>query len=176
MNNKNIRQIQQIQQIEQMQEMQEMQELQEVIPWLIFKLNETLYTVNSRLITSIVIKPDVVTLVPNVAEHINGLIHLRGNVIPLVDLKSLLNIEAESGNSTDDLKENRDMVVVLEKGNSFVGLVVDEVLSVENISAYEETAEIKQMGNNGFIMGVAKGHKSEDVLLVIDEEKIMSNA
>lgn len=176
MNNKNIRQIQQIQQIEQMQEMQEMQELQEVIPWLIFKLNETLYTVNSRFITSIVIKSDVVTLVPNVAEHINGLIHLRGNVIPLVDLKSLLNIEAESGNSTDDLKENRDMVVVLEKGNSFVGLVVDEVLSVENISAYEETAEIKQMGNNGFIMGVAKGHKSEDVLLVIDEEKIMSNA
>lgn len=152
-------------------------QMREVIPWLIFKLNETLYTVNSKFITSIVIKPDDVTFVPNVAEHIIGLIHLRGNVIPLVDLKLLLNTEAESGkNSANNSKENKAMVVVLEKGNSFIGLVVDEVLSVENIFAYEETEEIKQMCNNGFITGVAKGHKSEVVLLVIDEEKIMSNA
>jgi purine-binding chemotaxis protein CheW len=75
-------------------------QMREVIPWLIFKLNETLYTVNSKFITSIVIKPDHVTFVPNVAEHIIGLIHLRGNVIPLVDLKLLLNTEAESGNNS----------------------------------------------------------------------------
>jgi hypothetical protein len=55
-------------------------------------------------------------------------------------------------------------------------LVVDEVLSIENIIAYEGSTEVKQMCNNGFITGVAKGHKSEEVLLVIDEEKIMSNA
>ena len=152
-------------------------QMQEVVPWLIFKLKKTLYTVNSKFITSIVIKPDDVTFVPNVADHIIGLIHLRGNVIPLIDLKLLLNTESESiSNSTDYSKEIRPMVVVLEKGNSFIGLVVDEVLSVENIFAYEETAEIKQMCNNGFITGVAKGHKSEEVLLVIDEEKIMSNA
>lgn len=174
MGNKNIRQIQQNQQ---MREIERRQEMQDVIPWLIFKLNETLYTVNSKFITSIVIKPYDVTFVPNVAEHINGLIHLRGNVIPLVDLKSLLDIEGESeNNSADDSEKNRDMVVVLEKGNSFVGLIVDEVLSVENISAYEETEDIKQICSNGFVMGVAKGHKSEDVLLVLDEEKIMSNA
>ena len=152
-------------------------QMREVIPWLIFKLNETLYTVNSKYITSIVIKPDDVTFVPNVAEHIIGLIHLRGNVIPLVDLKLLLNTEDESGNnSANNSKENKAMVVVLEKDNSFMGLVVDEVLSIENIIAYEGSTEVKQMCNNGFITGVAKGHKSEEVLLVIDEEKIMSNA
>ncbi|MDI9496789.1 MAG: chemotaxis protein CheW [Bacillota bacterium] len=152
-------------------------QMQEVVPWLIFKLKKTLYTVNSKFITSIVIKPDDVTFVPNVADHIIGLIHLRGNVIPLIDLKLLLNTESESiSNSTDYSKEIRPMVVVLEKDNSFMGLVVDEVLSIENIIAYEGSTEVKQMCNNGFITGVAKGHKSEEVLLVIDEEKIMSNA
>lgn len=37
-------------------------EMQDLIPWLIFELNQNLYTVNSRFITSIVIKPDEVTL------------------------------------------------------------------------------------------------------------------
>lgn len=152
------------------------QEMQEVIPWLIFKLNENLYAVNSKFITSIVIKPDEVTFVPNVSDHIDGLIHLRGNVIPIINLKLLLNINsALKSNSVNDFKENKGMVVVLERDNSFMGLIVDEVLSVENISIYEETGEIKKMCNNGFIRGVAKGNKNDAVLLVLDEEKIMIN-
>jgi purine-binding chemotaxis protein CheW len=144
-------------------------QMQEVVPWLIFKLKKTLYTVNSKFITSIVIKPDDVTFVPNVADHIIGLIHLRGNVIPLIDLKLLLNTESESiSNSTDYSKEIRPMVVVLE----IRGLLQ----SLASRLFVQHQQWVKQMCNNGFITGVAKGHKSEEVLLVIDEEKIMSNA
>lgn len=142
-------------------------------PWLIFKLNNNLYTINSKMITSIVIKPEEITFIPNVTEYLTGLIHLRGNVVPLIDLKTLFKIQTASEKSVDDDKE---MVIVLEKDNSFVGLVVDEVLSVENISAFEETEEIKKMVKDGFVKGVAKGSKNEDVLLIIDEEKIMNIA
>lgn len=141
-------------------------------PWLIFKLKESLYTINSKLITSIVIKPEEITFVPRVSDYMNGLIHLRGNVVPLLDLKRLFKIE-----ETDDLKaDEQKMVVVLEKDNTFAGLIVDEVLSVENITAFEETEEIKKMCRDGFVKGVAKGSKTEDVLLIIDEEKIMNIA
>lgn len=141
-------------------------------PWLIFKLNKNLYTINSKMITSIVIKPEEITLVPNVNEYFTGLIHLRGNVVPLIDLKSLFKINDLSIENED----KKEMVIVLEKDNSFVGLVVDEVLSVENISQFEETDEIKKMVKDGFVKGVAKGSKNEDVLLIIDEEKIMNVA
>jgi purine-binding chemotaxis protein CheW len=141
-------------------------------PWLIFKLSNNMYTVNSKMITSIVIKPEEVTLVPNVKDYIDGLIHLRGNVVPLIDLKRLFNVETEDISAT---KENK-MVVVLEKDNSYAGLIVDEVLSVESITAFEETEEIKKMCREGFVKGVAKGNKSEDVLLIIDEEKILNMA
>lgn len=138
-------------------------------PWLIFKLNNNLYTINSKMITSIVIKPDEITIVPNVSDFMTGLIHLRGNVVPLIDLKTLFKMKKTS---VDD--DKKEMAIVLERDNSFVGLLVDEVLSVEDIIAFEETDEIKKMVKDGFVKGVAKGSKSEDVLLIIDEERIMN--
>lgn len=143
-------------------------------PWLIFKLNNNMYTINSKMITSIVIKPEEVTIVPNVKDYIDGLIHLRGNVVPLIDLKVLFKIAA--GQKSSEAKEAKEMVIVLEKDNSFEGLIVDEVLSVENITAFEETEEIRKLYKNSFVKGVAKGQKNSDVLLILDEERIMNMA
>ena len=151
------------------------EEIREESPWMIFKLSEKSYTINSRTITSIVIKPAETTFVPNVSEHIVGLIHLRGKVVPLIDLKLLLNIKSVS-DKHDDAKESKEMVVVLEKDNLIMGFIVDQVLSVESITSYEEAEEIKKMYDNGYVTGVAQGYKNDDVLLVLDEEKIMSNA
>lgn len=141
-------------------------------PWLIFKLNNELYTINSKYITSIVMKTEEITVIPKVSNYFIGLIHLRGNVVPLIDLKSLFKINVSS--TKNDGKQ--EMVIVLEKDNSFVGLVVDEVLSVENISQFEEADEVRKMVKDGFVKGVAKGSKNEDVLLIIDEEKIINVA
>lgn len=143
-------------------------------PWLIFKLNNNMYTINSKMITSIVIKPEEVTIVPNVKDYIDGLIHLRGNVVPLIDLKRLFKIAV--GRESGEAKEAKEMVIVLEKDNSFEGLIVDEVLSVENITAFEETEEIRKLYKNSFVKGVAKGQKNSDVLLILDEERIMNMA
>ena len=141
-------------------------------PWLIFKLDSNLYTINSKMITSIVIKPEEITFIPSVSNFLTGLIHLRGNVVPLIDLKKLFKMNS----SVPESSGAKEMVIVLEKDNSFVGLLVDEVLSVENITAFEETDEIKKMVRDGFVKGVAKASKNEDVLLIIDEEKIMNIA
>lgn len=146
-------------------------------PWLIFKLNDNLYTVNSKLITSIVIKPDEMTFVPNVANYMSGLIHLRGNVVPLINLKALFKLSSKNEDiKEEEQKDVKGMVIVLEKENSFAGLIVDEVLSVENITIFEETEEIRKMYKSSFIKGVAKGQKNSDVFLILDEERIMSMA
>lgn len=141
-------------------------------PWLIFKVNNNSYTINSKMITSIVIKPEHITFVPKVANYMCGLIHLRGNVVPLIDLKRLFNLKEEAIIN----EEKKEMVIVLEKDNTFVGIIVDQVLSVEDIKVFEETEEVKKMCSDGFVKGVAKGNKSEDILLIIDEEKIMNVA
>jgi purine-binding chemotaxis protein CheW len=144
-------------------------------PWLIFKLSNNVYTVNSKLITSIVIMPDEITFIPNVAEYMSGLIHMRGNVVPLINLKLLFGIESGKENLDPEGPEGmKKMVIVLEKDNSFAGFIVDEVLSVENITAFEETEEIRKLYKNSFVKGVAKGQKNNDVLLILDEERIIN--
>ena len=153
------------------------EQLEEIeFPWLVFKINDNLYTVNSKKITSIVMLPENVTKVPNVPKHMLGLIHLRGNVIPLTDLRLLFNMKSIK-EENDEFKLNyKGMVIVFEDDSSFMGLLVDEVLSVENITPFEETDEIRKMCREGYVKGVAKGHKNNDVLLILDEDKIMNMA
>jgi len=147
-------------------------------PWLVFKIKDNLYTVNSKSITSIVMLSENVTKIPNVPDYMMGLIHLRGNVIPLVDLRLLFNMKSfkEEYDENEISKNYKEMVIVFEEDNSFMGILVDEVLSVENITLFEETEEIRKMCKEGYVKGVAKGHKNSDVLLILDEEKIMSIA
>lgn len=153
----------------------DVEKLEEInFPWLIFRLNENLYTVSSKLITSIVIKPEDITFVPNVSNYIVGLIHLRGNVVPLISLKRLFNIDSDI--SENEKEKNNKMVIVLERDNSFVGLIVDEVISVEDVVSFEETEEIRKVYKDSFIKGVAKSQNSGDILLILDEEKIMNAA
>ncbi|MFA9424327.1 MAG: chemotaxis protein CheW [Sedimentibacter sp.] len=152
---------------------------EDVYPWVVFKISKSLYTVKSNLINSIVVLPENITKIPNVPNYILGLIQLRGNVIPLTDLRLLFNMKAirEENNDLilDEKKmQNKEMVIVIEIDNSFMGILVDEVLSVEKITILEETEEIKKMGKDVYIKGIAKGNKKNDVLLIIDEEKIMN--
>jgi len=136
-------------------------------PWLVFRLSNSLYTVNSKIITSIVIVPEHVTKVPKIPEYMRGLIHLRGNVIPLLDLRALFDIKSVKG-------EIKEMVVVLENDNTSIGIIVDEVLSVENITPFEETEEIIKMCKDKYVSGVAKSEKNNEILLILDDEKLMN--
>lgn len=136
-------------------------------PWMTFTLEGKSYAVNSEKVTTIVIKPEETTYVPNVADYIVGLIHIRGNVVPLIDLKALFKM----GKKEEDLK--RKMVIVIENDSSFVGLVVEAVSSVENLNILEESEEVKKMIETGFVRGMAKSNKNNNTILIIDENKII---
>jgi purine-binding chemotaxis protein CheW len=150
--------------------MEQFEEFEDVeFPWLIFKIKENLYTVNSKIINTIVKMPEKITQVPNVPKYIKGLIHLRGSVIPLIDLKILLKTKIE-------LSDSKEMIVVLENENCTVGIIVDEVLSVDNIIPFEETEEILKICKDKYVSGVAKSEKGNEILLILDEEKIMNSS
>lgn len=151
------------------------EQLEEIeFPWLVFKIKDNLYTVNSKKITSIVMLPEKVTKVPNVPKHMLGLIHLRGNVIPLIDLRMLFGMKSIKEEYEESDIHSKEMVIVFEDDNSFMGILVDEVLSVENITQFEDSEEIRKMYKEGYVKGVAKGQKNSEVLLILDEEKIMN--
>lgn len=57
------------------------------LPWIIFKVRDNDYSVNSENVISIVEMPNNIIQVPDVQQYIRGIMDLRGSIIPLIDLK-----------------------------------------------------------------------------------------
>lgn len=67
-------------------------EPENVLPWMIFELNEQLYAINTKMVTGISKFPPV-TPIANAPEIFYGVANVRGDVIPIMDLKKMLKIK-----------------------------------------------------------------------------------
>lgn len=114
-----------------------------------------------------IIRMVAVTAFPNAPHYVRGLINLRGNTIPVVDLGLKLNL----GGSADD---GRACIVVVEIAGETdvvtVGVVVDAVSEAVNIHGSEiEDAVGSVIGSdNGFLLGIAKLQDKPHILLDMD--------
>ena len=107
----------------------------------------------------IVMKP--ITRIPQVPAFIEGLINLRGSVIPVVNLRTLFGLEHR------DL-DDETRTIIVNVGDRTIGYIVDEVTQVMRIAADQiQAAPVS-------ITAVSKQHiaglaQLEDRLLVILE-------
>ena len=109
-----------------------------------------------------------VTPVPQTPIFLKGVINLRGQVIPVVDLR------LKFGLMEEDYTERTSIIVVEVKGlsnNIPIGIVVDTVSEVINIQA-EEIEPAPTFGSSisiNFILGMAKTEGGVKILLDIDQ-------
>jgi purine-binding chemotaxis protein CheW len=109
-----------------------------------------------------------ITAVPQTHEHVKGVINLRGQVIPVIDLRAKFGME-----TTDVTEETCIIVVEITQGSRkfSTGIVVDHVSEVLDIAG-EDIEEAPQFGssvNTNFILGMGKIGDSVKILLDIDE-------
>jgi purine-binding chemotaxis protein CheW len=97
----------------------------EILKIIAFDLGEEVYGLNIDYVQSIErITP--ITRVPNAPTHVKGVINLRGNVIPIVDLRRLLNLgQAEY---TEDTR-----VIITKYQGIELGLIVDQTSDVFDV-------------------------------------------
>lgn len=109
-----------------------------------------------------------ITAVPQTPDHVKGVINLRGQVIPVIDLR------AKFGMETAEVTEQTCIIVVeTTRGNRnfSTGIVVDRVQEVLDIAG-ENIEEAPQFGSNvntDFILGMGKINETVKILLDIDE-------
>lgn len=108
-----------------------------------------------------------ITKVPQAESYVEGVINLRGKVIPIIDLRKRMNME---------IKENdkNTRIVVVDIENFVMGMIVDSVSEVLRIpaSTIEPPPDIVTGVNADYIQGVAK---LEDRLLIfLDLSKVIS--
>jgi purine-binding chemotaxis protein CheW len=109
-----------------------------------------------------------VTRVPRAPGFVEGIINLRGNVIPVVDLRRRFGLEgAEPGRQT--------RIMVVEIGSLVVGLVVDGVSEVLRVpaSAVEPPSAVISGVDTQFIRGVAK--VGERLIILLNPYRILDD-
>lgn len=89
-----------------------------------FKLNDSEYTIPILKVREIINTPHITSL-PQSLHYMKGIINLRGNIVPVIDLRALMSAGGEAGPSSK--------VIVLASGESTYGILVDAITSVINI-------------------------------------------
>lgn len=94
-----------------------------------FYLAGELYAVDILMVQEI-IKELPITGIPDSPDFIEGVINLRGNIIPVIDLRKRLNIPKKAQNQPVDPR-----IIILDIGGRITGFIVDSVTRVFKISA-----------------------------------------
>lgn len=108
------------------------------------------------------------TAVPRTPEYVKGVINLRGQVIPVLDLRSKFGMkEVETTEQTCII-----VVEITQEGRAFnTGIIVDRVLEVLDIAA-DSIEDAPQFGADvrvDFILGIGKVAQTVKILLDIDK-------
>lgn len=107
-----------------------------------------------------------ITKVPNSPGHVRGVINLRGRIVPVIELKRRLKL----GEARVD-KDSR--IVVVENGSKVLGLMVDRVAQVLNISSaqIDDTPDEVSQGEDNYIKGIGKINGR--MIILLDLEKVI---
>jgi len=110
-----------------------------------------------------------ITRVPNAPPYVEGVINLRGKVIPVVNLRSKFGL---------DNKENNEhtRIMIMDVQGITMGLVVDSVSEVLRIpsSTVEPTPPMASNISAEFIKGIAK--MDERLIILLDMDRLLGKA
>ncbi len=115
-----------------------------------------------------VLKMIRVTPLPRSLDFVEGVINLRGEVIPVIDLRKRFNLPA-----VDRTDESR--IIIVEVEERMVGLTVDsvsEVIRLSNKQIQEAPSQVAGEQTN-LIMGVGK--IDERMLIILNLERILTS-
>jgi len=114
-----------------------------------------------------IIRFQPLTRVPNLPDYVEGVLNLRGKIIPVVSLRRRMGLEGRE-------KDVSTKIVVASVKSEVLGLVVDSVSEVLRISSstVEPTPRLGE-GTHKYVSGVGK--LEDRILLLLDVDELLSD-
>lgn len=108
-----------------------------------------------------------ITRVPNAPSFVEGVINLRGHIVPVVDLRKRFGLPRRA-------PDKNTRIVVVELDNRVVGFVLDAVKEVTRVerSVIEPAPELTLSIDTQYIKGVAK--LEDRLLILLDLGEVLS--
>jgi purine-binding chemotaxis protein CheW len=134
-----------------------------------------------------IVRPEGIMEVPQAAPFVTGVINIRGDVVPVVDLKRRLGTDGtQRGKEPQDASSGRQpgvqsravsraasraRVVIVRSSNRLCGLEVDDVREIVAIEESTEEAPVPD-AQAQFVRGVT--HRDGNQFLILDLQRILS--
>jgi len=135
----------------------------------LFRLDAEAYGVNVQRVRE-VLRVGEIRPVPGSPGNVLGVINVRGVIVTILDTRSFFKLY--SADITDFSR-----IIIIEEGDQVLGLLVDEVKEVRDISEdrIDPVGTIGEDNNNRLIQGVAHV-PDEGVVIIIDPERFFEGA
>jgi len=107
-----------------------------------------------------------ITRVPDSSEYVLGIINLRGDIIPVLSLRLKMGLEPKEYNSDT-------RIIVIDAGIFRIGIVVDRVIEIINISetGIQSAIEIITDRESQLFKGVYKS--GDSVIMLLDMDTVL---
>jgi purine-binding chemotaxis protein CheW len=132
-----------------------------------FRIGAEMYALDIMRIKEI-IRPQRLTPVPKAPPFIEGVINLRGAVVPVVDLRKRFEQPATA-------PERQTRILICALAGKIIGLMVDEVAEVRRYTRQEiqPAPQFLRGQGSGFFLGVCR--REDQLVMLIDLERILSS-
>lgn len=134
---------------------------------IVFNLGEERYGVEISQIKEIIL-PTKITQIPNVPDFVEGILNLRGQIATIINLRKRLGKESKKS-------DENTRIIVIEYGNSIVGMMVDSVSEVKYLSSknIEEIPRFLALKDESkFLKGIGK--LEDGLLTLMDLKELLS--
>ncbi len=135
-------------------------------PHIIFQVADTTYGISTELVQQMEMVEQI-TRVPNAHAYVDGVVYLRGQVVPVINLRARFGSER----IPYDL---RSRLIVVNLGGRVVGLAVDtarEYLAIPDDQILPPPAAISD-GGEGFVAGVVS--LKDRLVMILDVARVLS--
>ena len=131
-----------------------------------FRLGEEEFAIAIEHV-SIIERPRPITHLPRTPAHVEGVVSLRGEVIPVINLRVKLGMTPIGAD--DDTR-----VIILQSSEGKVGMIVDAVTKVTAVTSEEIEPAPALIGNVGsrFIVGVVK--QDQHLIILLDHHQLVA--
>lgn len=136
-------------------------------------INDQLYGIDIQEIQNIE-RIKEITKVPKTAPAVKGVLNLRGEIIPVINIREQLRFD--KGDFTEETR-----IVIVQTDEDKTGVIVDQVkevieVNVDDIEPVPNMGNFNSMINEGYISGVAKVHNNEQVISILNIKTIIDDA
>ncbi|MEM4576410.1 MAG: chemotaxis protein CheW [Candidatus Nezhaarchaeales archaeon] len=144
-----------------------------------FKLGNEQYGISVQNVREI-IKAKSYTKIPNAPPYFEGVINLRGQILPVINLKKLLKGDTSSTNFSENNRDDKSRdpqqarIIIAELDEESFGLLVDQVIGVMQIDkdSIAPLPSYVMSGEHPVVDSIIKS--GEDLVMLLDIRNLLS--